>query len=87
MAYFPWGEERTSTPDGTDKFATYFRDSSVAGVGQDYANARYYNNNFGRFWSPDPAGAAHVNDPQSWNLYAYEGTTRQTTVIPAAWTP
>ena len=55
-AYFPWGEERTSTPDGTDKFATYFRDVTSNGVGEDYANARYYNNNFGRFWSPDPAG-------------------------------
>ena len=49
IAYYPWGEERTTTPDGTDKFATYFRDSNVAGVGQDYDNARYYNNNFGRF--------------------------------------
>jgi len=22
-AYYPWGEERTSTPDGTFKFGTY----------------------------------------------------------------
>ena len=72
VAYFPWGEERTTTPDGTDKFATYFRDVTNNGVGEDYANARYYNNNFGRFWSPDPAGVnAHPNDPQSWNRYAY----------------
>jgi YD repeat-containing protein len=56
IAYFPWGEERTSTPDGTDKFATYFRDATNNGIGEDYANARYYNNNNGRFWSPDPAG-------------------------------
>jgi RHS repeat-associated protein len=78
IAYFPWGEEEKqstgyTTPDGTDKYATYFRDGTTNGAGQDYANARYYNNNFGRFWSPDPAGAAHVNDPQSWNLYAYGG--------------
>jgi RHS repeat-associated protein len=56
IAYYPWGEERPQsnglTPDGTDKFATYFRD----GFGQDYANARYYNSNLGRFWSPDPSG-------------------------------
>ena len=32
IAYYPWGEERTTTPDGTDKFATYFRDSNVGGV-------------------------------------------------------
>ena len=27
--------------------------------GEDYASARYYNNNFGRFWSPDPSGRAN----------------------------
>jgi RHS repeat-associated protein len=72
IAYYPWGEERTSTPDGADKFATYFRDSSVAGVGEDYANARYYNNNFGRFWSVDPTtGDIRLSNPQTWNAYAY----------------
>jgi RHS repeat-associated protein len=73
MAYYPWGEERTTTPDGTDKFATYFRDGVTDGVGQDYAKARYYNNNFGRFWSPDPKGfkAANPKNPASWNRYAY----------------
>jgi RHS repeat-associated protein len=73
IAYFPWGEERTSTPDGTDKFATYFRDSTNNGIGEDYASARYYNNNFGRFWSPDPSGAGVVDmqNPSSWNMYAY----------------
>ena len=73
IAYYPWGEERTTTPDGTDKFATYFRDSNVGGVGQDYANARYYNNNFGRFWSVDPSSHADPSDPQTWNQYAYAG--------------
>jgi RHS repeat-associated protein len=74
IAYYPWGEERpqsdgTLTPDATDKFATYFRD----GFGQDYANARYYNSNLGRFWSPDPIGVKAVDskNPTSWNLYAY----------------
>ena len=74
IAYFPWGEERTSTPDGTDKFATYFRDVSPGnGVGEDYANARYYNNNFGRFWSPDPFRHAKLGRPQSWDQYLYAG--------------
>jgi RHS repeat-associated protein len=73
IAYYPWGEERTSTPDGTDKFGTYFRDATNNGIGEDYASARYYNNNFGRFWSADPAGkmAANPADPISWNRYAY----------------
>jgi RHS repeat-associated protein len=57
------------TPDATDKFATYFRD----GFGQDYANARYYNSNLGRFWSPDPSGikAVRPKRPISWNRYVY----------------
>jgi RHS repeat-associated protein len=69
IAYYPWGEERTSTADGTDKFATYFRDT----FGQDYANARYYNSNLGRFWSPNPKGhaAADPENPMTWNRYAY----------------
>jgi RHS repeat-associated protein len=73
MAYYPWGEERTSTPDGTDKFATYFRDlvTQPAGFGEDYASARYYNNNFGRFWSPDPGYVGDANNPQSFNRYNY----------------
>jgi RHS repeat-associated protein len=69
VAYYPWGEERTSTSDDFDKFGTYLRDSP----GQDYAQARYYNLNVGRFWSPDPAGigAANPGDPTSWNRYLY----------------
>jgi RHS repeat-associated protein len=74
IAYYPWGEERpqsdgTLTPDATDKFATYFRDA----FGQDYANARYYNSNLGRFWTADPLGVKAVDpkNPTSWNLYAY----------------
>ena len=69
FAYYPFGEERTSRPDGRDKFATYFRD----GVGQDYARQRYYNSSIGRFWSPDPSGtkAANPANPTSWNLYTY----------------
>jgi RHS repeat-associated protein len=69
MSYFPYGEERTSTPDGTEKFGTYYRD----GVGQDYAEQRYYNNGTGRFWSVDPGGikTASPSTPTSWNRYAY----------------
>jgi RHS repeat-associated protein len=44
-----------------------------AGTASDELEARYYNNNFGRFWSPDPAGQADLTDPQSWNQYAYAG--------------
>ena len=69
IAYFPYGEERTSTPDNTDKFGTYFRD----GYGQDYADQRYYTAVAGRFWSPDPGAlaAADPRNPLSWNQYTY----------------
>ena len=69
FSYFPYGEERTSTADGREKFATYTRD----GFGQDYAQQRYYNANQGAFWTPDPGGikTANSSDPTSWNRYAY----------------
>ena len=69
MSYFPYGEERTVTTDGGWKFATYTRD----GVGQDYAEQRYYNNGTGRFWSPDPSMGVSFGDPMTWNKYAYVG--------------
>jgi len=69
FAYYPFGEERTSTVNGRDKFATYFRD----GVRMDYAQQRYYNGGLGRFWTVDPGGLStvHSGNPTSWNLYAY----------------
>jgi RHS repeat-associated protein len=69
FAYYPFGEERTSTVDGRDKFATYFRDT----VGLDYAQQRYYNAGMGSFSTPDPGGikTAVPSRPSSWNRYAY----------------
>ena len=69
FTYYPYGEERTSTVDGRDKFGTYFRDSA----GQDYADQRYYGSGTGRFWTVDPAGMGSVESrsPLSWNRYLY----------------
>jgi RHS repeat-associated protein len=79
---YPWGEEKTTTTQNTDKYATYYRD----GTGLDYADQRYYSSIMGRFLTPDPAmeGVASLigtqnqsfenmdlENPQSWNLYAY----------------
>jgi len=65
---YPYGENRTP---GTDRFATYFRDSNT---GLDYAMNRYYGSNLGRFLTPDPfGGSANAADPKSWNRYAYVG--------------
>ena len=68
--YYPYGEDRGS-PLGNDqvKFATYTRDSAT---GLDYADQRYYSNQFGRFMTPDPyLPSAAPMDPASWNRYAY----------------
>jgi RHS repeat-associated protein len=69
FAYYPYGEERTTTADGRDKFGTYWRDSP----GTDYADQRYYNVGTGRFLTPDPLGmkGAKLKAPKSWNRYTY----------------
>ena len=64
---YPWGEEKTTTGQNKEKFATYYRD----GTGLDYAVQRYYSSIMGRFLTPDPYRATSSgNDPaspQSWN--------------------
>jgi len=67
MSYYPWGEEKTSTPDGQVKFGTYFRDMP----GQDYADQRYYTATAGRFYTPDPSRGVNLRDPGTWNKYTY----------------
>ena len=69
FAYYPYGEERTSTVDSREKFGTYFRDWP----GQDYADQRYYNSRAGSFFTVDPGGikTANSGNPLSWNRYAY----------------
>src|SRR5947209_19598197 len=47
---YPWGEEKTTTAQNTEKFATYYRD----GTNLDYADQRYYSSIMGRFLTPDP---------------------------------
>jgi RHS repeat-associated protein len=54
----------------TKKFTGYERD---AGTGLDYAQARMYASDWGRFLTPDPLGlrAARLNSPKSLNRYSY----------------
>jgi len=68
--YYPFGEQRVAPPP-TDyaSFATYTRDSVT---GLDYADQRYYANQFGRFMMPDPSmDNVDFSDPGSWNAYTY----------------
>ena len=85
FAYYPYGVERTSTPDGREKFGTYFRDLTLNGVPQDYADQRYYNANVGAFWSPDPGGVktAKPKNPITWNRYIYANDDPVNRVDPA----
>lgn len=51
------------------RFTGYERDNEI---NLDFAQARYYNNQHGRFTSVDPLKeSATANNPQSWNRYTY----------------
>ncbi len=68
--FWPWGEERGTTAQGWQKWATYWRTDDGIDPGMDHAVNRFYQN--GRFLTPDPytaSGGAAV--PQSFNRYGY----------------
>jgi RHS repeat-associated protein len=67
----PYGDGLTCTAAGVTPthFTGYTRDTET---NLDFANARYYTSQFGRFMSVDPLGGS-VFDPQSLNAYAYVG--------------
>jgi RHS repeat-associated protein len=69
MVYRSYGTERTWTTSGWETWATY----SQLGQGMDYADQRMYNSGMGKFFSPDPGGAAGADaaNPPSWNRYLY----------------
>jgi RHS repeat-associated protein len=67
--YYPYGEARGTVPQDAVGFATYTQDSATA---LDYADQRYYANNFARFMTPDPYGGSRSpRNPTSWNRYSY----------------
>lgn len=91
--YMPFGEElgsgvggRTvgmgfSVLDGVrQKFTSYERDSES---GLDFAEARFYSSNQGRFTSVDPLMASAVTaNPQTFNRYSYVGNSPLTQIDP-----
>jgi RHS repeat-associated protein len=75
----PYGDGLTCTSAGPTPtyFTGYMRDaeSGLGGLGGlDYANARYYTSQYGRFMSVDPL-SGDISDPQSLNPYAYVGNS------------
>jgi RHS repeat-associated protein len=81
----PFGDFQTQSGTGSDPSEHHFtgKERDIES-GLDYFPARYYNSNFGRFLSPDPLGqwVADVNDPQSWNFYAYARNNPLTHIDP-----
>ena len=78
--FLPFGEEilRASYSDDgiRQKFTSYERDKETD---LDFAQARYYSNTIGRFYSVDPENAGAIeNHPQSWNAYSYAGNNPMT---------
>jgi RHS repeat-associated protein len=76
--YLPFGQPWQADPGATEtrRYAGLER-SAETGAGSwqplDYAGARYYSSQTGRFTAVDPVfiTSRHLRDPQSWNRYAY----------------
>ena len=79
MDFLPYGEQISGDGSISHKFTSKERDPETATSqgavnGFDNFEARYMTGRLGRLMSPDPesvSGAAHMDDPQSWNGYAY----------------
>jgi RHS repeat-associated protein len=67
MGHYPFGDSWYNSTNDKLQFTSYERDSES---GNDYALARSYVNNFGRFSSPDLLSGS-TSDPQSLNKFAY----------------
>ena len=89
--YLPFGEELAGamrsgngyggTTNTKQKFTGYERDSET---GLDFAQARYMSSVQGRFTGVDPNGVgAAIEEPQSWNGYAYVGNRPTTLTDPS----
>jgi RHS repeat-associated protein len=75
--YLPFGQEWQCTGvDDPRGFAEMERAPETGGgswLPLNYAGARYYHSQAGRFTSPDPVWVLdqHLEDPQTWNRYVY----------------
>jgi len=61
LTYAAYGEQRSCPSGEGEKFGTYYRDQT----GLDYADQRYYQSQWGRFATVDPA-----RDGRNWYAYA-----------------
>jgi RHS repeat-associated protein len=69
--YLPFGDERPTGVDPTLNTKAFTGHERDAETGMDYMLARYYSSSLGRFMAVDPGDDTALEDPQSWNKYAY----------------
>jgi len=71
--FLPFGDELdfASSSGNTYKYTGLERDADQL----DHTLNRQYSSNFGRWMTPDPGGrkVVKLDDPQTWNMYAYVG--------------
>ena len=71
ILFSPWGDVLRSQGSGGYNFAElpYYDTTTMT----ELTTARITSPNFGRWFSPDPIGkkAVKLDDPQTWNMYAY----------------
>ena len=87
LLFYPWGDVWQSQGTGGYNFAELpYRDVTTT---TDITTARFSSPNFARWFSPDPAGkeAVRLDDPQTWNMYAYVRNNPTTLNDPSGLTP
>jgi len=69
--YYPWGQQWQLAGTGEDGHFAGFEQGESLGFNPTLF--RKYNSTHGRWLSPDPGGlkVVHLDDPQTWNMYAY----------------
>jgi RHS repeat-associated protein len=82
LVFYPWGDAWQGAGNGGYGFATtqYYDVVTITAL----TPARVLGVNFGRWFSPDPIGkkAVGLDDPQTWNMYAYVRNNPTTDVDP-----
>jgi RHS repeat-associated protein len=71
VVFYPWGDTWQQTGSGGYNFAGMPYYDTTTNTNE--TMYRFYSQNLGRWHSPDPLGqgAVKLDDPQTWNMYAY----------------
>jgi len=86
--FYPWEQGWASGGTLEEERFAKFRQRD-AGTGLDYTLNRMYPSWQGRWLTPDPGGknAVHLDDPQTWNMYAYVRNNPTSLTDPAGLDP